>query len=132
MKLSEIRDAYESLSGKLSDIVRQLSFAGIGIIWIFRVSNSENSILISKELYWPLLWLVITLILDALQYLISSLIWYFVYCKYKKDNKNNDDGKVIVKEKERWNIASWVFWLLKTITLSIAFVYLACYLVDKL
>lgn len=34
MKLSEIRDAYEEISGKLSDINRQLCFAGFAIIWI--------------------------------------------------------------------------------------------------
>ena len=35
MKLSEIRVAYEELSGKLSEINRQLCFAGFAVIWIF-------------------------------------------------------------------------------------------------
>ena len=121
MKLSEIRKAYEELSGKLSDIVRQLAFAGIGIIWIFRINGTNNSILIPKELSIPLIFLIITFVLDILQYLISTIIWYFFYCKERKDGKKEDEE---VQEKEVWNIPSWIIIFLKTITLMVAYIFL--------
>jgi hypothetical protein len=34
MKLEDVRAAYETLSGKASDLVRQLSLAGVGLIWV--------------------------------------------------------------------------------------------------
>jgi hypothetical protein len=39
MKLQKARDTYYEYSGKLSDITRQLSFAGIAIVWIFRAGD---------------------------------------------------------------------------------------------
>ena len=47
MKLSEIRDAYEEISGKLSDINRQLCFAGFAIIWIFNKTDNDISVPVS-------------------------------------------------------------------------------------
>jgi sugar/nucleoside kinase (ribokinase family) len=41
MKLSEVRDAYETLSGKASEIARQLSLAGIAVIWIFKSGTDQ-------------------------------------------------------------------------------------------
>ena len=58
MKLSEIREAYEVLSSKLSEINRQLCFAGFAIIWIF--NKSEGSILIPNELHFPAFLFVIS------------------------------------------------------------------------
>ena len=43
MKLSEIRKAYEELSGLLSKISRQLAFAGIGIVWLFRTTGADGN-----------------------------------------------------------------------------------------
>lgn len=61
MKLSEIRDAYEEISGKLSDINRQLCFAGFAIIWIF--NKTDNDISVPTELYLPALLLCASLFL---------------------------------------------------------------------
>lgn len=36
MKLQDVRSTYYELSGKTSDLVRQLGFAGIALIWLFR------------------------------------------------------------------------------------------------
>lgn len=54
MRLSQIREAYEELSGKLSDVNRQLAFAGIGIIWIFKITD-DHSPIIPNELLEPVI-----------------------------------------------------------------------------
>lgn len=133
MKLSEIRDAYEVISGKLSDINRQLAFAGIGIIWIFRVSGSDEiSSSVPKELLWPLIFLVVSLFLDVMQYFISTIIWYGVYCKNRKKNKSVDDEKIRVNEKEWWNIPSWICFILKLVALIPSYILMFLYVWDKL
>jgi heme/copper-type cytochrome/quinol oxidase subunit 2 len=125
VKLSGIREAYEELSGKLSNIVRQLAFAGIGIIWIFRMNNLNNSISISKELSWPLILLVATLFLDALQYLISTTIWHLFYYKNHKKDSNEDRE---AHENESWNIPCWIIFYSKVVVLMAAYVLLFIYL----
>lgn len=125
MKLSGIREAYEELSGKLSSIVRQLAFAGIGIIWIFRMTNSDNSISISKDFSLPLILLVLTLILDVLQYFISTVIWHsFYHINYRK-NPNEDRE---MNENESWNIPCWVIFYFKVVVLITAYIFLFIYL----
>ena len=41
MKLSDARTAYDNFSSKASEISRQLSFAGIALIWIFRAKDAS-------------------------------------------------------------------------------------------
>jgi hypothetical protein len=45
MKLGDARAAYEALSGKASDIVRQLSLAGVGLIWLFKTGTGSPATL---------------------------------------------------------------------------------------
>lgn len=125
MKLSGIREAYEELSGKLSDIVRQLAFAGIGIIWIVSLNKPDSTVSISRELTFPLILLVFTLFLDALQYLVSTAIWYSVYHKHHKKGANEDTE---INEKEAWNIPSWVIFIAKVLVLFTSYVLLFIYL----
>ena len=39
MKLSEYANVYAEFSGKASDVARQLAFAGLALVWLFRESN---------------------------------------------------------------------------------------------
>ncbi len=125
MKLSGIRKAYEELSGKLSDIVRQLAFAGIGIIWIVRLNKPDSSVSISPELSLPLILLVVTLFFDTLQYLISTIIWHSFYHKSYKKNPNEDRE---VNENESWNIPCWIIFYIKVVILMAAYIFLFIYL----
>lgn len=124
MKLSEIREAYEELSGKLSDVNRQLAFAGIGIIWIFKISDN-NTTSIPNELFTPLLALIISLSIDLLQYLIQTFTWYFYYL-YKHLQDSNEDQEV--NEPEYLNCIPWLFLLFKVVALITAYVYMLDYL----
>ena len=42
MTIKELRDIYVGSSTKASDINRKLIFAGIAIVWIFRVSSEQG------------------------------------------------------------------------------------------
>lgn len=128
MKLSEIRTAYEELSGKLSDINRQLCFAGFAIIWIFNKSIGDFSV--PKELYLPAFFLCLSLSIDLLQYIVSSLSWYFFYLYNRKKDRPDDD--VEINEPEGLNVAPWILFIVKIALLVIGYICLGYFLISKL
>lgn len=129
MKLSEIRKAYEELSGLLSKFNRQLAFAGIGIVWLFRVTDSTGNTTIDPKMLTPILCFVISFACDLLQYLYLSIAWYIYYwCQRNKNVEENAE----VKESEYMNIPAWILWFLKAVALIIAYYFLGLYLYSKL
>ena len=127
MNLSEIRKAYEELSGKLSDINRQLCFAGFAIIWIF--NQSDKGVSIPKDLYEPAALFSLSLLMDILLYAIPSIIWYIYYwCKRKK---GTDESIQEVYEPEYLNIFGWIFWFTKIVFLIWGYSSLAFYLLKN-
>ena len=74
MKLSEYKNDYYQFTSLASNTSRQLAFAGIALIWIFK-TQSENGFALPNELLIPSLGLIISLGADLLQYISGSLIW---------------------------------------------------------
>lgn len=91
MKLESYRSTYYELSGKASDVARQLSFAGIALIWIFKLENA-GPLSIPAPLIFPAALFVVALALDLSQYVFGALIWgafsHYHERKGKKDNQN--------------------------------------------
>jgi hypothetical protein len=129
VKLKDARDAYYTYSGKLSDIVRQLSFAGIAVIWIFRASSENGGIVFQAVLIWPLLFLVVALALDLLHYLYGSIAWsLFAHCADKKGKRDEDE----VEPHESINWPSNVFFYSKAAFCVIAYILLIMFLKGKI
>jgi len=63
MKLSEWRNEYLDTSAVVSKLTRQLAFAGIAIVWIFKV-NENGVVRMPNQLVWPTNFLCATLLLD--------------------------------------------------------------------
>lgn len=74
MKLSDYQKAYYEFSGKASDVARQLAFAGIALIWIFRVERPQAPRL-PEQLLLPSALLVLALGADLLHYIVKTIIW---------------------------------------------------------
>ena len=72
--LAAARESYYELSGKASDAVRQLAFAGIAVIWVFK-SERNGVVSVPEELLLPGLLIVAGLFLDLLQYVLAALLW---------------------------------------------------------
>ena len=83
MKLGDIRDAYEALSGKASETVRQLSFAGVALVWLFR-SESSGVPGLDHHLVSAALLFFLALVLDFLQYLSGTVIWHIYFRRKEK------------------------------------------------
>lgn len=130
MKLSEIRKAYEELSGLLSKYNRQLAFAGIGIVWLFRTTDNTGNTSIDSGMLKPVMCFIISFSLDLIQYLWQSLAWYvYYYWKRIIDGKVEDDD---MNEPEWPNVVAWIMLVLKVVSLVVAYVYLGVYIFSKM
>lgn len=96
MKLETIRATYDLFTGKASEINRQLIFAGIALIWIFKTESSSH-ISLPLDLLIPAKFFIIALILDILQYVVSGVIWGMANRYYEfKDTQENIEFTVPV------------------------------------
>lgn len=130
MKILEIRDAYYQATGKVSELVRQFSLAGIAVIWIFRIGGEDaGGIRYTNELLLPLAFFVAALGVDLLQYVYYSVIWGLLnthhWCKHK-----NNEKKVKVSEKVNW-IGLFFFWI-KVIFTLVAYTLLMVSIIHQL
>lgn len=89
MKLSDARDAYYDASGKLSDISRQLAFAALAVVWIFKIDDG-NKINLPSALEWAALLAILSLIFDFCQYALKASIWGFYHRFKEKQNLKLD------------------------------------------
>lgn len=91
MKLGDIRDDYYTYSGKLSDISRNMCFAGIAVIWALRLGEAGSSgIPYSDKLLTPLVYFALSLAMDFIQYAWSTAATGIVNSVYWKKHKDND------------------------------------------
>ena len=75
MTLKDAREAYYTYTGNVSELARQLSFAGIGVIWVFRSKEAPSGFVWDPSLRWTATLFVAALALDLLQYVYASLAW---------------------------------------------------------
>lgn len=74
MTLSDYLASYYELSGKASDVSRQLAFAGIAVIWVFHQGHG-SSVDVPGSLIAPAALFIGGLACDLLQYVSGTLIW---------------------------------------------------------
>lgn len=129
MILKDARDAYYELSAKLSDIVRQLSFAGIAVIWMFRVSTEKTGIVFQPVLIWPLLLFVVALSLDLAHYLYGSIAWSS-FANREEGKGRRDEDKVKPHKSINW--PSNVFFYCKAASCIVAYLLLISFLKEKI
>lgn len=75
MTLATARQAYQELSAKASEIARQLAFAAIALVWLFKESQPDGGIFVPRELVAPVVLALVALGADLLQYLVAALSW---------------------------------------------------------
>lgn len=134
MTLKEIREDYVRYSTNVSELSRNLAYAGIGIVWIFKQSNTNDELLstfmssIPSELKWPLILFIVVLILDLFQYVIQTTIWYPYYAKHKEIHKEEKEDDVNLQEPEIHSAIPWCFCVFKLLFIIIAYFMLGMFL----
>ena len=74
MKLQDCRDAEVDFSSRASELARKLAFAGLAIIWIFKV-DVQGSPTLPSRLEWALALIVAGLSVDLFHYVFSAVYW---------------------------------------------------------
>lgn len=134
MKLPELKRDYYEFSKAASNKVRQMAFAGIAVIWIFRTTSTEG-VHFDKTLFWSLAILVITLALDFLQNLYQVIIWQIYYNRRERELRDKS-GNIDTEKKfylpSYLNIITIVLFYTKIAALIIAYSTLIKYLYQEL
>lgn len=127
MKLKDAREAYYEYTGKLSDVNRQLCFAGIAVIWIFAVKEDSGGVTISSQLLLPLGCFVLGLTFDLLQYTVQSVSWGVFH--RSKENSG-------ISEEDEIGAPAWINWApdwlmcLKVLFTLLGYIALLVYFLD--
>lgn len=75
MEENEPRERYRFYSEKVSELSRQLGFAGLAVIWIFKVDWQGKASFTDQKLIWAGMVIIIALGLDLIQYLAGAVVW---------------------------------------------------------
>jgi hypothetical protein len=127
MKLGDLREAHQACTGKLGDVSRQLAFAGIALIWVFKTSGPEKQDIVPHELVWPAIFLVSALSCDFLQYAYSSILWG-VYNRLKERRGTTTEEDFEISPYVNW--PTNLFLYSKASSLAIGYVLLLKFLVS--
>lgn len=131
MKLSEYKNDYYEFTGKLSDINRNIAFAAIAIIWIFKQTAEGGAIVIPKDFIFPSILIVCALGFDLLQYIYQSATWSLFYHRNeKKATEDNPDPDILAPD--YLNYPSWFLFVFKVFFVIWAYSIIFSYLYKTL
>jgi hypothetical protein len=100
VKLQDYRNDSYTFSGKASDLNRQLCFAGIALIWLFK-SDVGGHTTIPLILVWAGALIVVSLTLDMLHYLIGWYTWRSFYLQREGTASEDTDLEHDIRLEER-------------------------------
>lgn len=130
MNLSGYKKDYYELSGLASTACRQLAFAGIALIWIFK-SGESSSICLPDSLLIPAGLLVLSLTFDMLQYVVGATVWGFFH-RYHEKRKENPESDPYVLAKPIYNWPANSFFYLKILSVVSAYFLLLKFVVNAI
>lgn len=110
------------VSANVSNILRQLVLAGVGIIWLFRVTSKDGSIQIDSHLLVALGAFVLAIVIELLHYLVEILLnAYYLTDKMKKTEMPTYVSGI-----------SWFLWGIKLLLVLFAYVLIGVFLCGKI
>jgi len=128
VRLEDCREAYYSHSTTASEVNRNLAFAALAVVWIFRLEQTAPTLL-PTALIWPTILAVLSLGLDLLQYVTSAAIWG-IYTRYKERSRISGKTEFLAPRQTNWPGLAF-FWG-KIGSLIIAYVLLLKFLASRL
>jgi hypothetical protein len=126
MKRPNARAAYEDFSRSTSDKVRELAFAALGVVWIFR---PDGSIQLPRPLLWAATFAVVSLALDLLQSLYGTVAWG-VFHRRKEHEGLSDEVEFKAPHQINWPTNS--LFAGKVVALAVSYGFLFRHLVALL
>jgi len=132
VKLGTARQAYYDLSATLSALIRQLCFAGIGVVWILRTGSEGIVIPFDSWLIVPLLLFSISLLLDILHYLLGSIMWSRFARRLELEDPSLKDEDEIGGAPDHINLPANICFYGKTGLCFFGLLILSAYLYQKI
>lgn len=129
MNFETLLDRKDYHSEKLGDLSRKLNYSAIAVIWIF--SKTIDKFALSGLLWWALLFCVLSLLAEVLQYAFS----YVVYDRYYMCvEKKIDKGLMKLSDEFKWHKA-WpcimsIFFYGKAVLSVIGFILLVLHIIN--
>ncbi len=74
MNLKNCREAETDYSGTASDVARKLAFAGLAMVWIFKV-GVQGCPTLPAGLVWATAFIAVGLLFDLTQYVFGASYW---------------------------------------------------------
>ena len=90
MKLSEYKETFYTFSGKASDVARTAAFAGIALVWVFKI-DAKPIPRLPNELLLPTGLFAFGIGLDLMHYVTASIIWGLFHRHHEKQLANPTD-----------------------------------------
>ena len=109
MNLKDARENYYTFTGKLSDVNRQLCFAGIAVVWIVVVKDGEGNQLLRLGFPSALWCFVLGLAFDLLHYFFASASWG-IFHRLKERNGATENTEIEAPAWINW-MPGLFFWL---------------------
>jgi hypothetical protein len=129
MKLGKAWDAYYAATGTASTVVRQLSLAGFGIIYIFRNAKTGR---LPRFLLWPSIFILLTIAFDIAQYVSQSITWRRFALEQEDKHKKTDDQAEVDDPAKTINAPAEILFVLKVACATVAFGLLLAFLFGRL
>lgn len=138
LKISQMRTLVSEYSSKASDIARQLAFAGIAVVWIFKVGGEggaagQAAISLPSALIPAVFFLVACLAADILHYVVAAYAWYLLAedcTRVRADSVEKNDQE---REFETGRRAAYgdFFFFAKLVLLGLGYAVLLKFLAGK-
>ena len=129
MKLRELREAYYAATRRLTEIQQATAIGGIVAVWAAAQSDITN--LARAELRWPLLFFVLSLLLNYIQFVLRAFWFGFHSRQGEKRKKISENEKPLDGDFECGDLPAWgnrwmgLFAILKGVALIAGYVVLA-------
>ncbi len=129
LSVKDAQDVYYEASATLSTLSRQMAFAAIAIIWLFRIDN-ELGLALPQDLAICVIFVVLFFAFDLFQYGSKAILWSCLA-------RQNEQEAIKKNENVKFLAPSWypkvplVFFILKTIFLSVSYIFLLVFLQQK-
>ena len=126
LRIESLRDNYYKATSKASEIARNTNYSLIAMCWIMCREKVENV----SDYKWVLIFLLLSLTFDYLQYLFKGLVGGFIY--HRREKIFTDKGKMVIDQKEvdgypYWMpYITWLFFAIKFVCAIVAIIIMLC------
>lgn len=108
-------------SSTVSSVLRQFILAGIGIVWLFRVTKTDGSISLDANLMVSLKCFVVAIFSEFIHYLIEIVVNFIHLC-----------GSLRTQNMPVWySFIPWILWVIKIVLVLVAYIQIGCFLFGR-